>query len=285
MKQITVISGKGGTGKTTITASLSYLAENAVIVDCDVDASDMHLLLNPSIKNKTDFYSGKAFLIDKELCINCGLCKNKCRFNAISDEYKIDPISCEGCGACFYICPPKAITSKENLVGEYYVSEALDKQFVHAKLHIAQDNSGKLVAQIRKKARTIAENNKQDFIIIYGPPGIGCPVNAAIVGINLAVIVTEPTLSGIHDLKRIIDVTKHFRVPCTVVINKYDLNQKNCAVIEALCDKTEIKCISKIPYSLEVVKTLNDGEIIIRSRPEDTVSKEIKRIWRYIKDY
>lgn len=284
MKQITVISGKGGTGKTTITASLAYLAENCVIADCDVDAADMHLLLNPTITEKKDFFSGNSFEINNQTCINCKKCIDLCRFEAISEDLVIDPIACEGCGACFHICPAKAITSNENLVGEYYTSQALGNPFVHANLHIAQDNSGKLVSQVRKKARNIATENKVDHIIIDGPPGIGCPVNAAIVGIDLAVIVTEPTISGIHDLERIIKVIKHFKIPGVVVINKHDINKANSSLIEYICNKNKIKCISKIPYSEDVIKALNEGKIIVQAYPRSVVTKEITKIWKEIKN-
>jgi len=221
MKQITVISGKGGTGKTTITASLAKLATNFVVADCDVDAADLHLLLHPKVGEKHDFFSGKGYTIDNSKCTSCGKCRELCRYDAISEDYIIDPISCDGCGACYFVCPAGAISVKDNLAGEHYISSINggSTPFIHANLHIAEDNSGKLVALVRKESRRLAELTSAEHIIIDGPPGIGCPVNAAIVGVDLALIVTEPTLSGIHDLERIIKVAKHFNVKTKVVVN------------------------------------------------------------------
>lgn len=285
MKQITVISGKGGTGKTTVTAALTKLAEKFVVADCDVDAADLHLLLNPKIGEKKDFYSGKGYKIDRNKCLGCGKCRELCRYGAISADFIIDPIACDGCGACYYVCPVGAISEKENLAGEYYVS-SINKgvtPFVHANLHIAEDNSGKLVSQVRKEARRMAELTGAEYIIIDGPPGIGCPVNAAIVGIDLAVIVTEPTLSGIHDLERIIDVCKHFNIRSKVVVNKYDINVENTKKIKELCVKNGSEFLAEIPYDKAVIEALIDGKTIIEKYPEHSISQEIKNIWKKIK--
>lgn len=285
MKQITVISGKGGTGKTTVTACLAKLASTIVVADCDVDAADLHLLLHPTRGVAQDFYSGKSYSIDPSLCTRCGRCRELCRYGAISEGFTIDHIACDGCGACYFVCPAKAVEQKDVLAGEYYISSIHDgvTPFVHANLHIAEDNSGKLVSKVRQEARRMAEVTSADHIIIDGPPGIGCPVNAAIVGVDLALVVTEPTLSGIHDLERILDVTEHFKVKSKVVINKYDINSENSKKIEDICSKRKVDCISKIPYSKEVVDALILGKVILDTAPGHPISKVIYDVWQVIK--
>ncbi len=285
MKQITIISGKGGTGKTTITASLTQIAKNYVVADCDVDAADLHLLLHPQIKERYDFFSGKNYFINKDKCIRCGKCLEVCRYGAITNNFEIDSIACEGCGSCYYVCPTQAISEQNNLAGEYYISYTKDnKPMIHANLHIAEDNSGKLVAQVRKEARRIASEIKAEHILIDGPPGIGCPVNAAIVGVDLALIVTEPTLSGIHDLQRIIQVTKHFKIKSKVVINKFDINLENTKEIESICREQDSECIAKIPYDEIVVKSLIKGKTIVEYVPNHIISTQIKQIWEVINE-
>ncbi|MGB3113344.1 MAG: ATP-binding protein, partial [Candidatus Omnitrophota bacterium] len=224
MKQIVVISGKGGTGKTVLTASLAALAKNKVMADCDVDAADLHLLLKPSIKERHEFKSGATAFIDKRLCTECGRCVAVCRFDAVSEDYAIDPVACEGCGFCYYACPVNAIKMQENATGEWYISDTRFGPLVHAKLGIGEENSGKLVTLVRQKAKEIAEKQRFDWVIIDGSPGIGCPVIASLSGVDFALVVTEPTLSGLHDADRVIKVARHFNIPVKVVINKYDLN-------------------------------------------------------------
>ncbi len=285
MKQITVISGKGGTGKTTITACLSRLADNYVIADCDVDAADLHLLTNPQIGQRQNFYSGKSYQIDKDKCTACGKCQNICRYQAINEDFVIEHIACEGCGACYFVCPQQAISVKENLAGEYFVS-SIDfgkTPFIHANLHIAEDNSGKLVAQVRKLAREKAEELSFGHVLIDGPPGIGCPVNAAIVGVDLTLVVTEPTMSGIHDLERVLDVAKNFEVDSKVVINKFDINGDNTKKIEEICDQRGVQCLAKIPYDKAIVQSLIAGKTILETNPNHQISLEIKKIWQEIK--
>ena len=285
MKQITVISGKGGTGKTTVTASLAKLANNFVVADCDVDAADLHLLLNPKVGEKTDFFSGQGYTIDNDKCTSCGKCRELCRYDAISEDYVIDPIACDSCGACFFVCPSEAISRKDNLAGEHYISSinSGETPFIHANLHIAEDNSGKLVALVRKEARRLAKSIEAQHILIDGPPGIGCPVNAAIVGVELALIVTEPTLSGIHDLERIIKVAKHFNVKTKVVVNKFDINVDNTEKIVEICANNGSECIAKIPYDKKVVESLIAGKTIIETFPEHPISMELKKVWDIIK--
>ncbi|HOD34904.1 MAG TPA: ATP-binding protein [Syntrophales bacterium] len=281
MKQIVVISGKGGTGKTVITASFAALAKNKVMVDCDVDAADLHLLLHPRIIERHEFRSGKTARIDLEKCVECGKCVDLCRFDAISPAFVVDKISCEGCGLCGRICPAGAVVMEENLSGEWFVSNTAYGPFVYARLGIAEENSGKLVAQVRQVAKEIAERDNLDYVLIDGPPGIGCPVIASLSDTDLALIITEPTLSGIHDMSRAAELTGHFRIKTAVVINKHDLNPWNTADIEKMCQDRDIEVIGEIPFSEEVSRS------IVRARPlveisSNAVGREISSIWRRI---
>jgi MinD superfamily P-loop ATPase len=280
MKQLTVISGKGGTGKTSITAAFAALAKNKVMADADVDAADLHLILDPSIEKEEDFYGGRAPCLDKETCNECGLCIEHCRFEAIHD-FVIDPIACEGCGVCAQICPQNAITMKEKLCGQWFISQTRFGTLVHARLGIAEENSGKLVTLVRQQARLIAEKEKRDYIIIDGPPGIGCPVIAAIGGVDLVLVVTEPTLSGIHDLERILGVARHFNVPAMVCVNKSDINPENTAVIRQYCEKNDIRMVGEIPYDRAVIKAMVAGKAVVEydTGPAATA---IKKLWKEV---
>jgi len=278
MKQIVVISGKGGTGKTVITGAFAALAKNKVMADCDVDAADLHLLLQPNIKERHEFKSGQTARIDKKLCQQCGKCIVACRFDAISENFVIDPISCEGCAFCSYICPVQAIKMEENISGEWFISETRFGPMVHAKLGIAEENSGKLVSLVRKQAKELAEKNNCDWVIIDGAPGIGCPVIASLSGIDCAVVVTEPTLSGIHDAIRVIEVTKHFNVPSRLVINKYDLNPDMSGKIEEYCAKNGISLIGKVRFDKTVVEAMVEGKTIMEYK-DTPVKDEIQEIW------
>jgi MinD superfamily P-loop ATPase len=282
MKQIVVISGKGGTGKTVLTASFASLAKNKVMADCDVDAADLHLLLCPTIKERYEFRSGKTARIDKELCQGCGECLTVCRFGAISEDFTIDPISCEGCTICSYVCPAGAILLEENISGEWFVSETKYGPFVHAKLGIAEENSGKLVSVVRQKAKEIAEKENLDYVIIDGPPGIGCPVIASLANVDLALIVTEPTLSGIHDMERVAQVSKHFGVPTKVVINKYDINPDNSEDIKKICQKEDIEVISQLPFSQKVSESIVHGVPLVEFC-SDGIAQDISLLWERIK--
>lgn len=279
MKQIVVISGKGGTGKTVITGAFAALAQNKVMADCDVDAADLHLLLQPVIKERQEFKSGLTARIDKKICQQCGQCIVACRFNAIkADDFIIDPISCEGCAFCSHICPVGAIRMQENISGEWFISETRFGPIVHAKLGIAEENSGKLVSLVRKKAKELAEKNNCDWVIIDGAPGIGCPVIASLSGIDCALVVTEPSLSGLHDAQRVIDVSRHFKVPAKLAINKYDLNLAISKKIEEYCQNNGIPLIGKIRFDKSVVEAMVKAETIIEYK-DTPVKDEIGVIW------
>jgi len=281
MKQIVVISGKGGTGKTILTASFAALSKNKMMVDCDVDAADLYLLLHPIVKESHEFKSGKTAKINRKICTQCGKCIALCRFDAINSDLSIDSISCEGCGLCSFICPVGAITMKENVAGKWFISDTKYGPFVHAKLGIAEENSGKLVAQIRKVSKEIAERDRLDYVIVDGPPGIGCPVIASLSGVDCAVVVTEPTLSGLHDAKRVIEVCAYFKVPVKMVINKYDLNIDMTQKIEAYCRSGNIEIAGRIIFDNSIPKTLVKGITAIEGASEEVV-KEIKDIWRKV---
>ncbi|MDD5282222.1 MAG: ATP-binding protein [Candidatus Omnitrophica bacterium] len=281
MKQIVVISGKGGTGKTVITGAFASLAQNKVMVDCDVDAADLHLLLHPKIKESHEFRSGQTAVIDKKLCKECGKCVSVCRFKAIKPDFSIESFSCEGCALCSHVCPVAAIRMKENVAGEWFISDTRYGPFVHAKLGIAEENSGKLVSRIRQVAKELAEKQVLDYAIIDGPPGIGCPVIASLSGVDCAIIVTEPTLSGLHDAERVMELVRHFNILTKLVVNKYDLNPAMTEKIERFCCRHDIQVIGKIVFDKTVVKALVEGRNIIEYA-ECTAGDEIKRIWNDI---
>ncbi|MBA7632773.1 Ion-translocating oxidoreductase complex subunit B [subsurface metagenome] len=280
MKELVVLSGKGGTGKTSIVGSLAVLAENKVLADCDVDAADLHLLLEPVIQQKHQFWSGQVAVIDEEKCNQCGLCPELCHFGAIRD-FKVDPVSCEGCGLCSRICPTEAITMKENLSGHWFISDTRYGSLVHARLGIAQENSGKLVALVRQQAKEIAKKQGAACIISDGPPGIGCPVISSLSGANLALLVTEPTLSGIHDLERVLGVCRHFDVPALVCINKYDINEDNTRQIEDYCLTQGVEIASKIPFDNVVTEAVVQGLPVVEYG-HNRVSQQIDLLWRNI---
>jgi len=280
MKEVVVLSGKGGTGKTSLVGSFAALAQRKVLADCDVDAADLHLLLNPSVKENHEFWSGQIAMIDEEKCNECGLCQDVCRFEAIHN-FRVDPTSCEGCGFCRQVCPTEAITMKERLSGHWFISDTRYGPLVHACLGIAQENSGKLVALVRQKARQIAEQHGLDYIISDGPPGIGCPVISSLSGANLALLVTEPTLSGMHDLARVLGVCRHFDVPALVCINKYDLNNDNAQQIESYCLVRGVEVVSRIPFDNIFTEALVQGQPVVEYK-QDEITNEIKSLWQCI---
>ncbi len=280
MKQVLIISGKGGTGKTTIAAGFASLAENVVLADCDVDAPDLHIILKPEIKEETPFYALSVAVKDDEKCIKCGKCREVCRFNAIDEYFNIAEYACEGCAACVFICPADAIDMRKNAAGKIYVSETRFGPFIHAKLDIGQEASGKLVIEVKKKAGKKAEKENKKLVLLDGSPGIGCPVIASLAGVDLAVIVTEPTVSGLHDLERIANVTKHFNIPAVVCINKYDINKKKTREIEEFCNRKKIPVLGKIHYNQDVTEAMIALESVIEYG--SATSEEIKKMWSKI---
>ncbi|MFH0811644.1 MAG: ATP-binding protein, partial [Pseudomonadota bacterium] len=253
---------------------------NLVMADADVDAADLHLLLDPAIQRQELFYGGRSPILDKNKCNECGLCVEHCRFDAIHD-FTIDPISCEGCGFCAHVCPQEAITMKEKLCGQWFISQTRFGPLVHARLGIAEESSGKLVTLVRQQARLIAENERKDLILIDGPPGIGCPVIAAIGGVDLVLVVTEPTISGIHDLERVLGVARHFNVPAMVCINKMDINRENAEKIKNYCQKNRIGIAGEISYDPIVTKAMVAGKTVVEFN-DGLISTEIKTIWNNV---
>jgi MinD superfamily P-loop ATPase len=286
LKQLTVISGKGGTGKTTLVGSFAALAENKVIADCDVDAPDLHLLLHPEIIKREEFKGLKVAVMDKTLCSECGTCEETCRFNAIvlieESGYAVNPARCEGCGACVFTCPQEALTLKERVSGYSFISKTKYGTMAHAELNIAEEASGKLVTVVRNTAQQVAEKESCELILIDGAPGIGCPVIASLTGVDLALIVTEPTMSGLHDLERILDVTRHFGIGSVVCINKYDINEENSNRIAEFCRQRGIEVVGNVPYDSVVTEAMVAGMPVVEFS-EGKVSDAIKDVWRGLK--
>lgn len=287
MKEITVLSGKGGAGKTTISAALASLAGNAVFCDNDVDAADLHLIFKPEIKEKYTFSSGNKAVISSEKCTGCGLCAKKCRFEAIrknaAGQFEVNVFQCEGCRLCERICPENSITITENNNNFWYVSDTRFGTLIHASMAPGAENSGKLVTQIRKKAKEAALHSNADFIICDGPPGIGCSAISSITGTDLVLLIIEPTLSGFHDAKRLIELAERFNIPVLAVINKFDLNREvSQNVINFLIEK-KIKLIGKINFDKQVVESMVNGQTIIEFSQESNISEEIYYIWNKIK--
>ncbi|HDL64193.1 MAG TPA: 4Fe-4S dicluster domain-containing protein [Proteobacteria bacterium] len=286
-RELVVISGKGGTGKTSLTASFAALADKCVISDCDVDAADLHLILKPEVRERGFFSGGVVAKIDQDRCVSCGRCFEECRFNAIDKDgeegesitYRIDPLSCEGCGVCALVCPVEAVLTEPAINGEWFVSRTrFDQPMTHAKLGIAEENSGRLVTVIREKAVDLAMEKLWGKVIIDGSPGTGCPVIASLTGAAYALIVTEPTVSGVHDLKRILDLTRHFRVPSGVVINKYDLNQEMAEEIISMAGEYQAELIGKIPYDRVVTDAQMEGLSVVEYS-DGSVTESITKIW------
>ncbi|HPJ31007.1 MAG TPA: ATP-binding protein [Methanothrix sp.] len=277
MKQIVVISGKGGTGKTTMAASLAALAHGmAVVADCDVDAPDLHLILKPRVQETFDFLGLQTALIDPDRCTECGECEKACRFDAISD-YQVDPASCEGCKVCTIVCPSEAVAMVDRVSGHAYISETRFGPMVHADLFPGEEASGKLVTMVREISARVAEREEKELIIIDGSPGIGCPVIASITGTDIALVMTEPTISGAHDLERILGVARHFGVEAMVTINKYDLNLEVTGKIEGLCRDLGVEIAGKLPFDPGVVEAMISGKTLVEV--EGPVGDAIREVW------
>lgn len=284
MPEIVIISGKGGTGKTSLTAAFAHMAENAVVCDLDVDAPDLHLILQPEIKVREDFYSGNEARIDPEACTQCGLCAELCRFGAVSHPpggYRIDPLKCEGCKVCVHFCPAGAIQFPDRHCGEWFISDTRFGPMVHAQLFPGAENSGRLVALLRQKARELAQASGRSLILSDGAPGIGCPVISSLSGTDLAVLVTEPTPSGRHDLERVADLCRHFKIPAGVIVNKSDLNPANTSDIRRWCDETQTEFLAALPYDPAVTKAMVQRQSVTEYSAEQ-LSRKIRHAWRRI---
>ena len=284
MRQLVVISGKGGTGKTSVVASLAYLAALEAPVttaDCDVEAANLALLLPGQDIRTEPFCSGRRARIDPDTCSSCGVCAEQCRAGAIriEDCTVVDPLACEGCGVCALVCPEEAVSFADNQAGVWMERRTAFGPMIHAALGIAQDNSGKLVAQVREEARTVAEREETELILVDGPPGIGCPVHASLTGCDLALLVTEPTPSGEHDLERVLDLLGHFRLPGAVLINKYDLSPEFTARIEALARRAGVQVVGKLPFSPEVPRALARGDLPLAV---EAVAAPLSEAWERI---
>ncbi|HHY47273.1 MAG TPA: P-loop NTPase [Firmicutes bacterium] len=299
-RELLVISGKGGTGKTSIVGAFATLAKNKVLADCDVDAADLHLLLKPVAREAHEFCGSRKAVIDQGRCAGCGRCEQVCRFHAVtgpdepkgnhgdiyygpndnsaSPSYTINPIYCEGCAVCYHACPHGAIEMEDHLSGHWFVSDTPYGPLVHARLGIAEENSGKLVAEVREASKAIAEEHGLDYIIIDGPPGIGCPVISSMSGIDLALVVTEPTISGLHDLTRALELAQHFGVRAAVCINKHDLDQRKSMEIEDYCRGEGIEVLGRIPFDEDVVRALINGIPVI-DYGEGPAVEAMKAIW------
>ncbi|MFA6660404.1 MAG: 4Fe-4S binding protein [Bacilli bacterium] len=284
MKELVIISGKGGTGKTSLTASFAALAGRSVLADCDVDAADLHLLLHPEIKETHLFSSGHEAVIESGRCNGCWICRDLCRFHAINMKNNIAqiiPYSCEGCKVCVNNCPENAITFQERICGEWYESETLYGSMIHAKLYPGAENSGKLVSQVRKSAKELAKRQGTELILVDGPPGIGCPVIASVGGASAILAVTEPTVSGEHDLERVLKLARHFEIPAMVCVNKWNLNAEATVRIETNAVSFGALMVGRIPYDGIFTKAMCNGKTAIDYAHSD-VTENIEKIWTKI---
>jgi MinD superfamily P-loop ATPase len=279
MKEIVIISGKGGTGKTSIIAAFASLVENKVLCDADVDAADLHLIMDPEIKEHHDFESGRTAIINQDKCTECGLCRDLCRWDAISEDFVVDSIECEGCGVCYYFCPEKAIDFPLNTCGEWYLSETRFGPMAHARLGIAEENSGKLVTLIRQEGKKLAEKNNLDLLLTDGPPGIGCPVIASLGGATAVLIVTEPTVSGRHDMERVAELAAFFKIPAMMCVNKFDLNPSEGEAIEAFARERDISVIGRVPFDPVFTKAMVQGKTIVEFDGQSEGCVAVKSIW------
>jgi len=284
VKEMVIISGKGGTGKTSIAGALTSLFKDKVIADCDVDAANLHIIITPEeVISQREFIGGKKARINPDRCTQCYICRDVCRYGAISKEYIIDPVLCEGCGACYFLCPAKAIDFTPQLAGYCYTCRTpSNESFVFAELLPGEENSGKLVAEVRNEAREEAKARGVELILIDGPPGIGCPVISSLTGVNFALIVTEPTPTGVHDLKRIVDLTRHFKIKAALVVNKSDINPDYAEDIKTYCEDEGLIYLGEIPYDSKITEAQKNMKTILDFAPDSEVSRAIKEIHKKI---
>lgn len=288
MKELVIISGKGGTGKTSVCASLAVLSGKCVIADCDVDAADLHLVLSPKVQQRESFTAGKRARIKAGHCIACGKCEELCRFDAIhfdgpgngkvAKTFRIDPLACEGCGVCAWFCAENAIEFAPVVSGEWFISETRCGPMAHAKLGIAESNSGKLVSIVRQNARKLAEDRGLDLILIDGSPGIGCPVIASITGATLVLIVTEPTPSGLHDLERVAELTRHFGIPAGVCVNKWDLNPDVAEAIEQKATEQGLHAFGRVRYDKRFTQAQIRSKAVVE-QADDGSAEDLSALW------
>ena len=280
IKEVVVISGKGGTGKTSLMAAFSSLAENKVLCDADVDAADLHLIMHPNVMQRAEFQSGHTAVIDNKRCTGCGVCREMCRWEAIDSAFRVNAIDCEGCGVCVHFCPEAAIEFRENTCGEWFISDTRCGPMVHARLGIAEENSGKLVTLVRGEARKLAEKRRVPLILTDGPPGVGCPVIASIGGASAVLIVTEPTVSGKHDMERVAQLAAHFKIPAMVCVNKFDLNPDITREIEKYADEKNIDCLGRIPFDQLFTRAMIQAQTLFEYDGQSTSGFAIREIWQ-----
>jgi MinD superfamily P-loop ATPase len=279
MKELVVISGKGGTGKTSVMAAFATLASDKVLCDADVDAADLHLIMNPAVRERHDFISGHTARIDPEKCTRCGLCRELCRWQAIDEKFVVDPIGCEGCGVCYYFCPEKAIEFPSSTCGEWYLSDTRFGPMAHARLGIAEENSGKLVTLIRQEGKKMAEGEHLDLILTDGPPGIGCPVIASLGGATAVLIVAEPTVSGRHDMHRVVQLSQFFNIPAMVCINKFDINLDQAQSIETYARENKVEVVGRIPFDSVFTKAMVQGQTIFEYDANSRGAAAVRHVW------
>ena len=279
MKELVVISGKGGTGKTCILAAFASLAEDKVLCDADVDAADLHLITDPKVQERYDFEAGHTAIIDLDKCSECGICRDLCRWDAISEDFRVNPIRCEGCGVCVYFCPEEAIDFPLNTCGEWFLSDTRFGPMVHARLGIAEENSGKLVTLVRQEAKKLSEQEDLDLILTDGPPGVGCPVIASIGGASAVLIVTEPTVSGKHDMVRVAQLAAHFKVPGMICVNKFDLNPAEARIIEDVAREKDLTVLKRIPFDPIFTKAMVQGKNVFEYNTNSEAGRVVKQIW------
>jgi MinD superfamily P-loop ATPase len=287
VREIVVISGKGGTGKTSITAAFAHLADKAMVCDLDVDAPDLHMLLGPVVKEEYAFRSGHEAVIDQARCTGCGLCAELCRFGAVRADqgrYTVDPMRCEGCKVCVHFCPEQAVDFVPKHCGQWFASTMRFGPMIHARLFPGEENSGRLVALLKKEARLRAKALGLSLIVCDGTPGIGCPVISSLSGAGMAVVITEPTPSGRHDLERVADLCRHFRIPVAVIINKSDLNPENSEEIGVYCREQGHELLGMLPYDEHVTKAMIQGKCVTEYA-DSAFADELRRIWEKIVAY